>query len=49
MGHLYTGLSGTKALARSMLEDWEVDHDAEENDNTSAVILIDDCVHYLKQ
>jgi len=37
MGHLYTGLSHTRLVARSMLEDWDVDHVAEENDNASAI------------
>jgi len=36
MGHL-TGLCATRMLAHSMLEDWEVDHVAEDNDIGRAI------------
>ena len=32
MGHLYTGLCDTRGLARTMLEDWEINHAVEDND-----------------
>jgi len=37
MGHLYTGSSDTRCLARSVLEDWEAEHAEEENEKASAV------------
>jgi len=32
MGHLYTGLYDTRVLARTMLEDWEIEPAVEDND-----------------
>jgi len=37
MGHLYTGLCDTRMLARTMLEDWEIESAVEENDTGKTI------------
>jgi len=38
MGHLYTGLCDARVLARTMLEDWEIEPAAEDNDNGKTIL-----------
>ena len=37
MGHLYTGLCDTRMLARTMLEDWEIEPAVEDNDTGKTI------------
>ena len=38
IGHLYTGLRDTRGLARTMLEDWEIEQAVENNAIGKAIL-----------
>jgi len=40
MGHLYTSLCDTRGLARTMLEDWEIEHAVKDNDTGNPFQII---------